>query len=61
MSDDELRELVGKARALMCAAPIGPIHAIRDVIVDAEEILAGRSPVLNNRPYVEKVLVLFTV
>lgn len=40
MTDDEIRALVVKARAI--AAPVGPMHALWDVIFDAEALLDGR-------------------
>jgi hypothetical protein len=43
-SDGVLRELVNKARAI--AAPVGPQHALWDVISDAEAILQGQKPIV---------------
>jgi len=53
MNDSELRELIERARRV--AERVGPMHALWDVISDAEDILAGR-PARLSRDQIEALL-----
>ena len=56
MSDDDLREMIARARN--AAAKVGPLHSMWDVIADAEAILAGCRAILT-RGRVEEILIEF--
>ncbi|MBY0559840.1 hypothetical protein [Hyphomicrobium sp.] len=53
MTDEELRTATKCARAK--ASAVGPMHALWDVILDAEAILAGKQSLLS-RKQVEEIL-----
>ncbi len=59
MTDAELRGLIATARDL--AARVGPQHAMWDIIGDAEAMLEGRRPIVDDRPLIERTLLRFVV
>jgi len=57
MTDDEFRAFVLQARHL--AAPVGPMHAMWDVIFDAEAFLENRKRIVDDRVHIEETLKRF--
>ena len=51
MTDAEIRDVLAALRRV--AAPVGPLHSHWDLIIDAEEMLAGRCTLLPREEIIE--------
>lgn len=58
MTDEELMKVVGVAREL--ASKVGPMHAMWDVISDAEGMVTKKwKPIIDDRDHIEQTLLRF--
>lgn len=53
---EEMRELAFKARKRVQASGVGSMHSMWDVIFDAEALLAGAKPLVDDPEYIIKEL-----
>ena len=53
MTDDELKAFIKAARQR--AAPVGPLHALWDLIFDAEALLVGGKTLLSRKQIEQQI------
>lgn len=56
MDDVALKSLADQARRKVTLARIGSMHSIWEVIFDADALVAGKRPFINDRDLIEKLL-----